>query len=124
MWRWASAPTGATAAASYLAAFSGKLTGTSLYLRPFVICTDTQLGVHGITNAAFYIIASPVGSYYPNGLAPVRIAIERDDVRGGGIGPVSQALYDAITGIQYGRIADTHGWVTRLAPAQAFPCGA
>lgn len=49
--------------------------GTSLYLRPFVICTDTQLGVHGITNAAFYIIASPVGSYYPNGLAPVRIAI-------------------------------------------------
>ena len=55
--------------------------GTSLYLRPFVICTDTQLGVHGITNAAFYIIASPVGSYYPNGLAPVRIAIERDDVR-------------------------------------------
>lgn len=55
--------------------------GTSLYLRPFVICTDTQLGVHGITNAAFYIIASPVGSYYPKGLAPVRIAIERDDVR-------------------------------------------
>lgn len=49
--------------------------GTSLYLRPFVICTGTQLGVHGITNAAFYIIASPVGSYYPNGLAPVRIAI-------------------------------------------------
>ncbi len=55
--------------------------GTSLYLRPFVICTDTQLGVHGITNAAFYIIASPVGSYYLRGLAPVRIAIERDDVR-------------------------------------------
>ena len=45
-------------------------------------------------------------------------------VRGGGIGPVSQALYDAITGIQYGRIADTHGWAMRLAPAQAFPCGA
>lgn len=88
MWRWASASTGATAAASYLAAFSGKLTGTSLYLHHFVICTDTQLGVHGITNAAFYIIASPVGSYYPNGLAPVRIAIERDDVRGvrGGTG--------------------------------------
>lgn len=55
--------------------------GTSLYLRPFVICTDTQLGVHGISNAAFYIIASPVGSYYPKGLSPVRIAIERDDVR-------------------------------------------
>ena len=55
--------------------------GTSLYLRPFVICTDTQLGVHGVRNAAFYIIASPVGSYYPCGLAPVRIAIERDDVR-------------------------------------------
>ena len=55
--------------------------GTSLYLRPFVICTDTQLGVHGVHNAAFYIIASPVGTYYPRGLAPVRIAIEQDDVR-------------------------------------------
>lgn len=55
--------------------------GTSLYLRPFVICTDTQLGVHGVSNAAFYIIASPVGSYYSKGLTPVRIAIERDDVR-------------------------------------------
>lgn len=58
-----------------------KESGTSLYLRPFVICTDTQLGVHGVTNAAFYIIASPVGSYYPRGLSPVRIAIESEDVR-------------------------------------------
>lgn len=40
---------------------------TSLYLRPFVFCTDVQLGVHGIRNASFYIIASPVGSYYPHG---------------------------------------------------------
>ena len=54
---------------------------TSLYLRPFVFCTDVQLGVHGIRNASFYIIASPVGSYYPHGLAPVHIAIEREDVR-------------------------------------------
>ena len=26
---------------------------TSLYLRPFVFCTDVQLGVHGIRNASF-----------------------------------------------------------------------
>lgn len=55
--------------------------GTSLYLRPFMFCTDVQLGVHGVRHASFYIIASPVGSYYPNGLSPVKILIERDDVR-------------------------------------------
>ena len=61
-------------------------------------------------------VISPIGV--------LRFGGEDHAVRGGGIGPVSQALYDAITGIQYGRISDTHGWVTRLAPAQAFPCGA
>ena len=55
--------------------------GTSLYLRPFMFCTDVQLGVHGVRSAGLYIIASPVGSYYPNGLAPVKIMIEEEDVR-------------------------------------------
>ncbi|MGM9668458.1 MAG: branched-chain amino acid aminotransferase [Faecousia sp.] len=55
--------------------------GTSLYLRPVMICTDVHLGVHGAENAMLYIIASPVGSYYPNGLEPVRIMIEQEDVR-------------------------------------------
>lgn len=30
------------------------------------------------------------------------------------IGPVSQKLYDTITGIQYGRLPDTFGWIVKL----------
>ena len=30
------------------------------------------------------------------------------------IGPVAQMLYDDITGIQYGRIADPFGWVVEV----------
>lgn len=55
--------------------------GTTLYIRPFVIGTDQTLGVHTITSGKFVIILSPVGSYYPEGLNPVRIMIETTDVR-------------------------------------------
>ena len=33
---------------------------------------------------------------------------------GGKIGPISQRLYDEMTGIQYGRVADTHNWMVRV----------
>lgn len=55
--------------------------GTSLYLRPFMLGNDQTLGVHTIHRALFVIIASPVGSYYPEGINPVRIMIEDRDVR-------------------------------------------
>ena len=55
--------------------------GTSLYIRPFVIATDPKLGLHGVHNAMFIIILSPVGSYYAEGINPVRIMIEDEDVR-------------------------------------------
>ena len=55
--------------------------GTSLYLRPFMFGNDETLGVHAVHNATFIIIASPVGSYYKEGLNPVKIMIEADDVR-------------------------------------------
>lgn len=55
--------------------------GTSLYLRPFLFGNDESLGVHGVHNATFVIIASPVGSYYKEGINPVRIMIEDEDVR-------------------------------------------
>ena len=55
--------------------------GTSLYLRPFMFGNDETLGLHTIQNARFMIIASPVGSYYKEGINPVRIMIESDDVR-------------------------------------------
>ena len=55
--------------------------GTSLYLRPFLIATDPSLGIHTIEHALFCIIASPPGSYYKEGINPVRIMIETADVR-------------------------------------------
>ena len=55
--------------------------GTSLYIRPFLIGTDQFLGVHGVGHAIFYIILSPSGSYYPEGINPVKIMIEDEDVR-------------------------------------------
>lgn len=54
---------------------------TSLYLRPFTFANDPFLGVHPATEAVFMIIASPVGSYYKEGLNPVSIMIETEDVR-------------------------------------------
>lgn len=58
-----------------------SLPGTSLYLRPFMFGNDPNLGVHAVHNASFYIIASPVGSYYAEGINPVKIMIEDEDVR-------------------------------------------
>ncbi len=55
--------------------------GTSLYLRPFMFGNDETLGVHAVHNATFIIIASPVGSYYKEGINPVKIMIESEDVR-------------------------------------------
>ncbi len=55
--------------------------GTSLYIRPFMFGNDESLGVHAVHNATFVIITSPVGSYYPEGINPVKIMIESEDVR-------------------------------------------
>lgn len=58
-----------------------SLPGTSLYLRPFMFGNDESLGVHSVSNATFVVIASPVGSYYKEGINPVSIMIESEDVR-------------------------------------------
>lgn len=55
--------------------------GTSLYLRPFMFGNDENLGVHTVHHVEFVIIASPSGSYYAEGLNPVKIMIEDEDVR-------------------------------------------
>ena len=62
--------------------------GTSLYIRPFVIATDSFLGVRPSDTYLFMIILSPSGAYYEGGLDPVKIWIEDDYVRAvrGGIG--------------------------------------
>lgn len=55
--------------------------GTSLYIRPFVFATDAHVGVHPAKHLTFAVILSPVGAYYPNGLAPVKIYVEQKYVR-------------------------------------------
>ena len=64
--------------------------GASLYLRPTLIGTEGFLGVRAATRYLFFIILSPVGAYYPAGMKPVRIWVEKDYIRAakGGLGAV------------------------------------
>jgi len=67
--------------------------GTSLYIRPFVIATQPALGVDPSAHYQFIIILSPVGSYYPEGVNPVKIYVEAEYVRAvkGGLGEAKTA---------------------------------
>ncbi|KJS87457.1 MAG: branched-chain amino acid aminotransferase [Peptococcaceae bacterium BICA1-8] len=62
--------------------------GTSLYIRPYIIATEAFLGVRPALEYKLYIILSPVGAYYPEGLKPVKILVEENYVRAvrGGLG--------------------------------------
>jgi len=64
--------------------------GTSLYLRPTLIGTEGFLGVRAAKKYLFFIILSPVGAYYADGMKPVRIWVEKDYIRAakGGLGAV------------------------------------
>lgn len=55
--------------------------GTSLYIRPFIISTEPYIGVAPSTHYKFIVILSPVGSYYKEGINPVKIAVEDQFVR-------------------------------------------
>ena len=55
--------------------------GTSLYIRPFYFADQVDLALHKVTHYRFVIIVSPSGSYYAEGLNPVKIMIEDEDVR-------------------------------------------
>ncbi|MEK4629365.1 MAG: branched-chain amino acid aminotransferase [Solibacillus sp.] len=67
--------------------------GTSLYIRPFIIATEPYLGVNPSKNYKFIIIMSPVGSYYKEGINPVKILVEQHYVRAvvGGTGEAKTA---------------------------------
>jgi branched-chain amino acid aminotransferase len=62
--------------------------GTSLYIRPTIIASEPFLGVRPAKEYIYYVIASPVGAYYPEGMAPVKIKVIDDYVRAvaGGLG--------------------------------------
>ncbi len=55
--------------------------GYSLYVRPFIIATEPFLGVRAAHEYLFIVILSPVGPYYPGGLAPTKIYVEDKYVR-------------------------------------------
>ena len=65
-----------------------KSEGTSLYIRPAMIADGSSLGAHTATRFIYFVIASPTGSYYPQGMKPIRIRIETRYVRAvkGGVG--------------------------------------
>ncbi|MBN1626878.1 MAG: branched-chain amino acid aminotransferase [Deltaproteobacteria bacterium] len=65
-----------------------KNRGTSLYIRPAMFATEPHLGVRPSKEYIFFIILSPVGNYYKEGLNPVKIYVEDKYVRAavGGIG--------------------------------------
>ena len=66
---------------------------TSLYIRPFVFATEPHVGVHPSATYQFVIILSPVGAYYAEGLAPVKIYVEDKYTRAskGGTGATKAA---------------------------------
>ena len=51
-------------------------------------------------------VISPVGA--------LRYEDEVMEIGGGGIGPVSQKLYDTIYGMQTGALPDDMGWIVQL----------
>ncbi|MBQ9565725.1 MAG: branched-chain amino acid aminotransferase [Synergistaceae bacterium] len=55
--------------------------GTSLYIRPVLFSVDPDLALHGLHQAIFMVILSPVGSYFKEGIKPVKIMLETEDVR-------------------------------------------
>ena len=64
--------------------------GTSLYIRPTMIATESTLGVSVSNQYLFFIITLPVGAFYAEGFNPTRIFVEQNHVRAvsGGVGEV------------------------------------
>jgi len=73
-----------------------SMVGTSLYVRPTIIASEPFLGVRPAKSYIYYVILSPVGAYYPEGINPVKILVVDTYVRAveGGVGA-------AKTGVNY-----------------------
>ena len=67
--------------------------GTSLYIRPTIIASEPFLGVRPAKAYIYYVILSPVGAYYPEGMNPVKILVVDKYVRAveGGVGAAKTA---------------------------------
>lgn len=89
--------------------------GTSLYIRPFVIATDSHIGVHPSHTYRFFVILSPVGSYYEEGINPVKIYVEDRFCRAvkGGLGFAKTAANYAAS-LKAQEIAEKRGYTQVL----------
>lgn len=85
--------------------------GTSLYIRPTMVGVDEALGVHPAHKYIFYIILSPVGSYYASGLKPTKILVEEHYVRAplGGTGE-AKCMGNYAASLYAGNIANQKGY--------------
>jgi branched-chain amino acid aminotransferase len=54
---------------------------TSLYLRPFMVATESFLGVRSAEKVSYYVIASPAGPYFENGVSSVPIWVSAHHTR-------------------------------------------
>jgi len=81
---------GLDAVAGACAGIVPRCSAQSLYLRPFLYGTESGYQLRNSTSFRFMVIASPVGIYSTE---PMRIAIERSDVRAavGGVGAAKAA---------------------------------
>ncbi len=89
--------------------------GTAVYIRPTVIATETFLGVRPSRSYLYYVILSPVGPYYREGLNPVRILATDQYVRAvpGGLGAAKTAANYAAS-LYAGREAERGGYAQVL----------
>ena len=89
--------------------------GTSLYIRPTYMGTDAMLGVHPSHSYRFFIILSPVGSYYAAGLKPVKILVEEKYVRAvpGGTGE-AKCIGNYAASLIAGEAAEKRGYAQAL----------
>lgn len=61
-------------------------TGASLYIRPLLIGTGPQIGVHPADEYLFIVFVMPVGPYYKEGFHPIKVIIDRDHDRAAPLG--------------------------------------
>lgn len=85
--------------------------GQSLYLRPLAFGDGNFLGVHKSETYSFMIMTSPVASYYPEGLKPVKILVSHEFARTveGGLGDAKTAANYAAS-LYAGEMAKKQGY--------------
>ncbi len=108
--------------------------GATLYLRPTMIASEPGLGLRPASEYTFFIIKSPVGAYYAEGVNPVKIYVEDRYVRAveGGVGEAKTggnyaASVKALTEAQdkgYSQVlwldAREHKYVEEVGTSNAF----